>query len=1271
MKQGVLNKKQNFKNMDFDAIKLSIASPEKIEEWSYGEILKPETINYRTQKPERDGLFCERIFGPTKDWECYCGKYKKIRYKGVVCDKCGVEVTRSSVRRERMGHISLITPVAHVWYVHGTSSILGTILDMTVNDLEKVIYFAGFIILEVDEIIRNQALEQLELEYKTLKQKANSQEKSKVESIYKKTKQELNSLKYKKILTESKYRDLSLKYGQIIRVGIGAEAIFEILKKMDLDNELKKIQIEIEKGNVTNLKKLFKRYRILRSMNSAGTKPEWLILTKLPVIPPDLRPMVHLDGGRFATSDLNDLYRRVINRNNRLKKLVSQGAPEVICRNEKRMLQEAVDALIDNSARRGKAVAQTANQRKLKSLSDMLKGKQGRFRQNLLGKRVDYSGRSVIVVGPDLKLNECGIPKHMALELFKPHVISKLISEGYIHNVKNASKLIDQGVPEVWDMLEKVIKDLYVLLNRAPTLHRLGIQAFKPVLIEGKAIRIHPLVCQAFNADFDGDQMAVHIPLSKDAQWEAKNIMQSSLNLLKPASGEPIVAPRLDMVLGVYYMTSYLSKALGEGKIFSSKNEAIMAYQNKFVHVRAKIKVRMAVGSDDKEALVETSIGRLLFNNVLPKQLRYINDTMDAKALKKIIQICFNTLGQKETSDLVDRIKQIGYQFATSSGVTISMSDITVSKNKGKIIDDTDVLVDQIESQYEQGLINEQEKTVKITELWFRAKDTVEKQMLEDFDKLSPVYTILISGARGSVGQLVQMAGMKGSVVNPSGEIIEVPVKSNFKDGLSITEYFISTHGARKGRSDTALRTSDSGYLTRRLVDVAQDIIITEDDCGTEDGIPIKQSSENPEEFYIKILGRVALKPIINPKTKKTITEKNEEITEAHIEQLKNSTIKEVEVRSVMNCKTGFGVCQKCYGRDLSTGKIVKDGTVVGIIAAQAIGEPGTQLTLKTFHMGGVSGEDITSGLPRVEELFEARVPKTPAIIAKFDSIIKITDEKNIRKLQLISKELRSEETKIPENYKTVVKNNEFVKAKQAILSCEGKKAIRSKISGIATISKNTIRIESKENIVETYQVSPRLNLLIKDNQEVKKGDIITEGHLNLDNALEIKGKEFTQNYIINSIKDIYESQGQSINEKHVEIILKQMFSKVYIKEAGDSDFITGQIVEKADVFKANKVLETANKKPIIFKHIILGITRTSLKTESFLSAASFQETTSVLINAAIKGSVDKLRGLKENVIIGKLIPAGTGMKNFEIPKTNIKEIEDKNADNKSVNKKE
>lgn len=1263
MNQKPTNLKQksyDYRHMDFDAIKLSIASPEKIEQWSHGEILKPETINYRTQKPERDGLFCERIFGPIKDFECYCGKYKKVRYKGVVCDKCGVEVTRSSVRRERMGHISLVTPVAHIWYVHGTASILGTVLDLTVNDLEKIIYFAGFIILEVDENIREQALLQLEDEYQSLKKNKNNSnptEQAKIDNIYKKTKQELQSLSYKKILTESKYRDLSLKYGQIVRVGIGAEAIFEILKKMDLDTEITTIKSEMKNDSASNLKKQLKRYRILSNLHKANIKPEWLILSKLPVIPPDLRPMVHLDGGRFATSDLNDLYRRVINRNNRLKKLVSQGAPEVICRNEKRMLQEAVDALIDNNARRGKAVAQTANQRKLKSLSDMLRGKQGRFRQNLLGKRVDYSGRSVIVVGPKLDLNQCGLPKYMALELFKPYVIQRLIAEGYIHNVKNASKIIDQGLPEVWDMLEKITTDAYVLLNRAPTLHRLGIQAFKPVLVEGKAIQIHPLVCQAFNADFDGDQMAVHIPLSVQAQWEAKNLMLADNNLLKPASGEPIVAPRLDMVLGCYYITSFEKGVKGENKIFSSKNEAILAFQNNFIHVRAKIKVRMATSKDGMEELIETNIGRILFNNVLPEQLRFVNDTMDAKALKKIVKKCFDLLGSKETARLVDRIKDLGFKYATHSGVTFSIDDITVPQERAAIIERSEKELEKIEEQFKQGLLSDQERSSMVTELWMRTKDEVEKNMMADFDKESPVYTILISGARGSISQLTQMAGMKGSVVNPAGEIIEIPVKSNFKNGLSITEYFISTHGARKGRSDTALRTSDAGYLTRRLVDVAQDLIIDNEDCGATEGLTFnKKDFENESDFYAKIINRFPLTPIIDTKTKKTIIDTNTVITDSEIDLLKKANIDTVNVRTVLKCKNKFGVCQHCYGIDLSTGAVAKFGSVVGIIAAQAIGEPGTQLTLKTFHMGGVSGEDITSGLPRVEELFEARNPKTAAIIARFDGTVNIKDEKNIRILQVVSNTCEKEEYKLEKNYKPVVKNNEFVKLKQAIATAEGKKAIRTKISGIAKISGDTIVIESKENIIDAYQISPRLGLFIKNNDAVKKGQILTDGHLNLDKAMEIKGKEFTQQYIIKSIQEIYESQGQSINEKHVEIILRQMFSKVYIKESGDSDYIVGQIVNRIDIEEKNQQLIAENKSPIIFKDIILGITRVSLKTNSFLAAASFQETTSVLIDAATRGSTDKLKGLKENVIIGKLIPAGTGYKDFniDIAKNNI-----------------
>lgn len=1235
--------KNNFKTTDFDAIKISVASPEKIKEWSCGEVLKPETINYRTQKPEREGLFCERIFGPTKDWECYCGKYKKIRYKGVICDKCGVEVTRSSVRRERMGHIHLVSPVAHIWYIRGASNILSTILEISITDLEKIIYFAGFIILEVNETTRQEALVQLEEEYKSLCKTAGVLEATKIDAIYKRNKQEINSLSANKILTESKYHELSLKYGQIVRVGIGAEAIFEILKKVNLDSEIEILRKKIPEDKTSNLKRILKRYRVLSNLRNANIRPEWFVMINLPVIPPDLRPMVQLDGGRFAASDLNDLYRRVLNRNNRLKKLISQGAPEVICRNEKRMLQEAVDALIDNSARRGKAVAQTANARKLRSLSDMLRGKQGRFRQNLLGKRVDYSGRSVIVVGPELKLHQCGIPKTMALELFKPFVISRLISEGYIHNVKNATRLIDQGVPEIWDILERITKDSYVLLNRAPTLHRLGIQAFQPVLIEGKAIQVHPLVCQAFNADFDGDQMAVHIPLSTQSKWEAKNLMLSSKNLLKPASGEPIVAPRQDIVLGCYYMTSYLPGTTGEGKIFASKNEAILAYQNDLINLRAKIKVRIKSKTEAKSQIIETCIGRILFNNVLPKELRFINKVLNNKELKKIVEICFNKFGSEQTAALVDRIKELGFRQATTSGMTISMSDINVPREKANIIRLAESKLEEIENQFTQGLISETEKSVKTIELWLRTKEEVEVNMIADFDKNTAIYMTVNSGAKGSMTQLTQMAGMKGSVVNPAGEIIEVPVKANFKEGLSVAEYFISTHGARKGRADTALRTSDAGYLTRRLVDVAQDVIINNQDCHAIEGLTIQCSDNTQDEkLYRKLYGRVTLNDIKHPKTGKTILEKNTEITESVVKLIHETGTKEVIVRSVLHCKNTWGVCRLCYGHDLSTGKLIEMGTVVGIMGAQAIGEPGTQLTLKTFHMGGVSGEDITSGLPRVEELFEARSPKTPAVMAEQDGVVRIIEEKNIKKLQMISHQIQKEEYKLPKKYHPVVKQGDFVKAKQAIATATGEKALRSKIIGKININNGVITIFNKENVIKSYDISPNLGLKIKDGDKIIKGQILTDGHLDLNKTLEIKGKHFTQQYIISGIEEIYASQGQEINEKHVEIILRQMFSKVYIQESTDSNYIIGQIIDQSKIAAYNKLHK---QKPIVYKDIILGVTRVSLKTDSFLSAASFQETTGVLIEAATRGVVDKLRGLKENVIIGKLIPAGTGFR--------------------------
>ena len=1240
-------KKQEARIDNFDALRIRVASSEKILEWSHGEVLKPETINYRTQKPERDGLFCERIFGPTKDWECYCGKYKKIRYKGIVCDKCGVEVTRSSVRRERMGHIGLVVPVAHIWYVRGIPSVLGSVLDLSLGELEKVIYFAAYIILEVNEDIKKEALVSLEKEYVEMRKSVkNPLERTELDAQFRKTKQEINDLKVKRIISETQYHELSMKYGQIIRVGIGAEALYELLVNLDIDKLSVELKQEVEKNSSLQKRKLLKRYRMIMNMKSADIRPEWLILNAIPVIPPDLRPMVQLDGGRFASSDLNDLYRRVLNRNNRLKKLLSQGAPEVICRNEKRMLQEAVDALIDNSARRGKAVT-TGTQRKLRSLSDMLRGKQGRFRQNLLGKRVDYSGRSVIVVGPNLKLHQCGLPKVMALELFKPFVISKLISEGYIHNVKNASRLIEKGTPEVWDILERITKDAYVLLNRAPTLHRLGIQAFQPVLIEGKALQIHPLVCSAFNADFDGDQMAVHIPLSKQACYEASEIMRSSHNLLKPASGEPIVSPRLDMVFGCFYLTTIEEGAKGEDKVFGSKNEAILAYQFGVVHVRAKIRVKMSSTEDSEPEFIETSVGRILFNNVLPKELRYRNYVMDSKKIKKTIGECFDILGIDKTAELVDNIKKIGYEFATLSGMSISINDIDIPQSKKKIINEGDKKLEEIETQYRRGLVTQNEKSMKSNELWMDVRNQIEKDMISDFDKSSPVMIMVSSGARGTITQLTQMAGMKGLLVNPVGKIIEVPIKANYKEGLDVLEYFISTHGARKGKSDTALRTSDAGYLTRRLVDVCQDTIISEEYCGTSQGLEMlrEEAIEAGQKFEEKISGRVLAEPV--KVGNKTIAEKGTLIEENIAKKIDESGAPSIRVLSTMTCESKWGVCQKCYGKDLATGKVVKMGEAAGVMAAQAIGEPGTQLTLKTFHMGGVSGEDITTGLPRVEELFEARIPSSPAVISEFDGKAAIIKEKDRTLIIVTSPSFQSEQYSYEDDYQPSIKDGDIVSAKQAIASAPNKKAIRSAIQGVAKVDakKKIILITSKDKISREYSISNQTILKINDGDSVKKGDILTEGHLDLAMYLKLAGRVKTQKYIIKCIQEIYSTQGQSINEKHVEIVLRQMFSKVLIKDGFETDYLSGQIVDLLELMRLNKDRKSKGKKEILFDEIVLGVTRVALKTESFLSAASFQETTGILIDAAIKGKVDHLKGLKENVIIGKLIPAGTGFR--------------------------
>lgn len=1241
---------QSTRLVDFDALKISVASPDKILQWSYGEVTKPETINYRTQKPERDGLFDERIFGPTKDWECYCGKYKRIRYKGVICDKCGVEVTRSSVRRERMGHIDLAVPVVHIWYIRGIPSILSTVLDISISDLEKVIYFAGFIIKAVNEDIKTQTLEQLEHEFhdfKNRKDKLSPEQWSEIETNYKATKSEIDSLRAKRVLSEAEYNEISLKYGQIIKVGIGAEAIYDLLKQTDLKQEIDKINEAIEQVQGPNRKKLIKRLGILSGMLSADILPSYLVITRLPVIPPDLRPMVQLDGGRFATSDLNDLYRRVLNRNNRLKRLLNSGAPEVICRNEKRMLQEAVDALIDNSARRGKAVATTGTSRKLRSLSDMLRGKQGRFRQNLLGKRVDYSGRSVIVVGPELKLHQCGLPKMMALELFKPFLIAKLIERGYVHNVKNASRLIERGTPEVWDILEEITKDSKVLLNRAPTLHRLGIQAFQPVLIEGKAIQIHPLVCSAFNADFDGDQMAVHVPLSRESRKEADELLLSSHNLLKPSSGDPVVTPRLDIVFGIYFLTSIDENSKIATKFFVNDREAITAYQTGVCQLRELIKVSV------NNEIIETTIGRLLFNEIIPSGLGFQNETLSSKIIKKLVARCFNELGQETTADFVDKIKTYGFRYAEVSGMTLSISDIKIPEEKKQIIEKANKEVEEITKKFQRGLITKEEKLTKVFEIWTKTKEELQTYMVKSYNQDNPVNIMVNSGARGSMAQLIQMGGMKGLVVNPAGEFIEMPIISNFKEGLSVYEYFVSTHGSRKGRSDTALKTSESGYLTRRLVDVSQAMVVREEDCGATIGIPINRHDTNEinDDFASRITHRIPIKDICAPGSKKVIVKTGNEITPELAKTITdNEKIEEIEVRTPIHCLVKNGVCKKCYGRDLATLKPVKIGEAVGIMAAQAIGEPGTQLTMRTFHLGGVSGADITQGLPRVEELFEARAPHTPALLSEIDGIVHIIKNKDKKTIQVISSTKQEEEITFEDPYQLCVKNGEVVKAKQAIAIAENKKAMRAPINGRISIKGTVVKIIAQENTLAEYDILSDIDILVNDGDKIIKGTQLTEGPLNLGQVVKLLGSTKAQMYIIPKVKEIYLSQGQAINDKHIEVIVRQMFSKVKIIESNYKEYLEGDIVDKRNLEEFNESLKKDQEK-VQYEEIILGISDVALKTESFLSAASFQETTSVLIENAIKGSIDKLEGLKENVIIGRLIPAGTGLSHYALDK--------------------
>lgn len=1190
---------------DLEALRIKIASPDDILNWSHGEVTKPETINYRTQKAERDGLFCERIFGPEKDYECYCGKYRRIRYKGIICDRCGVEVTKSSVRRERMGHIKLATPVSHIWFLRGVPSRIGMVLDIPMQQLEKVIYFAAYIVTKVDDAAKATALEEIDKEFNMKKKAKTTELKEKEKELdaaiqelreaKDRAKEEIAGIDLLKILSEVEYYDYSLKYGELFEAGTGAEALRKIFEKVDLKKEIESAREKEAKASALSKKKLLRRLRFLEGMQKSNIRPEWMFMTMVPVLPPDLRPMVQLDGGRYASSDLNDLYRRVINRNNRLKYLLEIAAPEVIVRNEKRMLQEAVDALIDNGMRKGiLTTATTGGRRLLKSLADMLKGKQGRFRQNLLGKRVDYSGRSVIVVGPKLRLHQCGLPKKMALELFKPFVIQKLLEKELAYNVRGASRLIEQGIDEVWAILEDVVKGKVVLLNRAPTLHRLGIQAFQPVLIEGESIKLHPLVCKAFNADFDGDQMAVHVPLSDEAQKEAREIMLSSNNLLKPATGTPIVSPTQDIILGCYWLTK-MDEGKGEPKIFSSKEEAVIAWENGSLNLKAKAKIRM------DGQLVETTVGRVLFNETLPEGYPYINDLMKSKKVEKIMSDIISKYSKEVVEETLDRIKNLGYEFATVSGVSWGMDDLIVPPQKEEIINKAQKEIDTIESHFRKGLLSREEKGNKVIEVWTKVKSEIEKLVPETLPKNGSIFTIIDSGSRGSWSQPVQMAGMKGLVINPAGQIIELPVKSSFKEGFDVLEYFISTHGARKGTADTALRTSTAGYLTRRLVDVAHEVIIQEDDCGDKEGFEVLRSDadELGQDFSYKIAGKVAAETIEDESG--VIIKRGEIIDWAKAEEIVKKNIRNMRVRSPITCKSVRGICKKCYGWNLGQNKLVNLGEAVGVIAAQAIGEPGTQLTMRTFHTGGVAGgSDITLGLPRVQEIFEARVPGGRAEMSTVDGkIIDITSDRVIR---------------------VKVAPEEGGEKKE----------------------KKTKKAKAAEDIVE-YKIPDKTAIYVEKGQEIKKGQQLCEGNLDLKELFKAKGQEEVQRYVLKEIQRIYVSQGAMIHDKHVEIIVRQMFSRVKIKDSGDSIFSTGEVVERTRVLEENEHLKEEKKNLIKFTPVLLGISRVALTTDSFLSSASFQETSRVLIKASLEGKEDKLKGLKENVIIGKLIPAGTG----------------------------
>ena len=1174
----------------FDSLKITIASPDDIKKWSHGEIIKPETINYRTQRPEKDGLFSERIFGPTKDYECYCGKYRRIRYKGITCDKCGVEVTRAIVRRERMGHIELATPVCHIWFFKNVPSKLGLILDLSTSKLEKVVYYAAYIVTKIDEANREKAIEDINKELKE-RRNQDGQDKESIKALEEaaqNTKENLELLRVGEVISEVAYFDLARKFGNVFEAGTGGESIRKILVGMNLDDEIEKIEKSLEGlRDATKKIKLFKRLKIVMAMKKNNLRPEWMIMSHLPVLPPDLRPMVPLDGGRYATSDLNDLYRRVINRNNRLKKLMELKAPEVIVTNEKRMLQEAVDALIDNSARTGSTQQMSSSRRPLRSLSDMLKGKQGRFRQNLLGKRVDYSGRSVIVVGPSLHLHECGLPKKMALELFKPFVISKIIERELAHNIRNANRLIEQASPEVWSILEEVIESKRVLLNRAPTLHRMSVQAFKPVLTENFAIQVPPLVCKAFNADFDGDQMAVHLPLSDEAQTEARERMLSSANLLLPANGEPVVHPTLDMILGIYYLTKIKPDAKGANTVFSSNYEALVSMDFGYTALNAPIKI----GSPKNE---ETSCGRIIFNKILPAG-HEVNKTLKKKDLAKIIEGVTEEFGFEKTAEVIDEMKVLGFKYATKSGISWAMSDLIIPKEKAGIMAEAETKVEKIEDQLAEGLMTPAEKKAKSIAVWNDVKNQISEIIPNMIDEFGSVFYIIDSGSRGSWMQPIQMMGIKGHVASPKGDAIELPIKSSLKEGFKVLEYFISTHGSRKGLADTALKTAQAGYLTRRLVDVSQDVIIREKDCRTKESIEInrKDGEDFGQTFTSRLYSRTVASDVKDGD--KVIIKAGTPIGRDEIkliEELEN--IESVSVRSPMTCKSLYGICSKCYGLDLANSRDIEIGEAVGVIAAQSIGEPGTQLTLKTFHLLGSAGADITHGLPRVEELFEVRSPKGKAIIAEGDGIVE---------------EIREEDF-----MRTII-----------FKITEGKKA----------------------KVVE-YPVHRTIKIFVKEGQTLEKGDQITEGHIDLKELLKYKGPHEVQRYIINEIQKIYTSEGAPINNKHIECVIRQMFSRVKITESGDSDFLLGDIVDKSRFVEANRKIKKEGGTPAKSQQLLMGITKVSLSSDSFLSAASFQETAKNLVNAAVVGKVDHLRGLKENVIIGRLIPVGTGFKKHE-----------------------